>query len=306
MPTADPGLGRASVAKADATVLRNVSDFGGRRVLSRPSSHAPTPQAQVSVPMGHLSALSQGEPMVGSPQPTEQVQDAAYLQGLQAGREAGFEAGLKEGRAAGHSAGMEQGLIEGREAGAQESLRLSAEAREAIAQRIDRLDQWLLELPRQLQRSLAQQLEEAEDDMVSLCHGVVCRILGEHAMAPAQIAAAVRRAIVECCGESGRQRAGQRLVAVHVNPDDLALLEGDAEFAGWCERQGIAGMALRADALIELGGCIVHGSQGSLDARLETQLRALHAALRQERATRADEPRFGPGEAAGEEARPNA
>jgi flagellar assembly protein FliH len=71
-------------------------------------------------------------------------------------------------------------------------------------------------------------------------------------------------------------REREQLV-VRLHPDDVALLKGDAD-----------GGALRIDAdpAVALGGCMIDGPAGSLDARFETQLEALGAVLKSVRAQR--------------------
>ena len=73
----------------------------------------------------------------------------------------------------------------------------------------------------------------------------------------------------------------EREVTLRVSARDLEVLEADR---GALER-AFAGrrFAMVADPLVELGGCIVESSRGSLDGRFETQLQGLIETLRDAR-----------------------
>jgi flagellar assembly protein FliH len=114
-------------------------------------------------------------------------------------------------------------------------------------------------------------LEEAEDGMVELVYGAVCRMLGSDA----SLRTAVAAAVAECRACADREA----VLTVAVHKDDLALLA-----ACGAEVQGLRWIA---DAGVELGGCMVAGSSGTLDARLETQLAQLRTTLLEVRAARA-------------------
>lgn len=113
-------------------------------------------------------------------------------------------------------------------------------------------------------------LADAEDAMVDLAFAALCSILGEQAGS--------RDGVVRMVSHHSAQRRDREQVTVRLHPDDFALLQADdAALAGGC----------RADPTIELGGCIVDSSTGSLDARLETQLTRLRETLLTVRAERA-------------------
>lgn len=177
-------------------------------------------------------------------------------------RRAGFEEGRGEGR--------RQGIAEGRELGKAEIEGEMRAATDAAKARVGQLDGLLASF----RLELARRLDEAQEDMVALCHAVVCRILGEQLCTPEGVAQAVRCAIGESVGNGGAQ------LSVHVHPRDLATLEGDANLAAWLEHHATSG-AVRwvADERVRMGGCLVQSAEGSLDARLETQLNALRAHL---------------------------
>lgn len=139
------------------------------------------------------------------------------------------------------------------------------QAREQLAGQIERVQSVLAQVS-QARRKL---MEEAEDALVEVAFAAVCRILGEQSVTKAGLQGAVRQAM-----DATRER--ERLV-VRVHPDDAALI-GPTE----------SGMDVRfsADHNVELGGCMIDSASGSLDARFETQLGLLAAALSAARAAR--------------------
>lgn len=128
--------------------------------------------------------------------------------------------------------------------------------------------------------ALASEVDEArqalmdsnEDVMVEIVFAALCRILGEQGATRETVAAVVRETIA-----ATRER---EQIVVRLHPDDAALFRDTAvEHAG-------AELRMCADPAVKLGGCIVDGASGSLDARFETQLGLLAAALKQARAAR--------------------
>jgi flagellar assembly protein FliH len=194
---------------------------------------------------------------------------AKYEATLESGYRSAFEQGLAEGR--------QQGLTEGREAGRQAVERDSRAGREEMSGRLAQLEKLLAALPAEMERRLA----SAEDEMVALCHGVVCRLLGDALVTREGVAQRVRQALHEAGGHAGHGRGGARQVAVHLHPRDLAALEQDAALAAWMRQEGSAQGGVRwvADERVGPGGCMVCSAEGNLDARLETQMAALRQLL---------------------------
>jgi flagellar biosynthesis/type III secretory pathway protein FliH len=77
-----------------------------------------------------------------------------------------------------------------------------------------------------------------------------------------------------------RMRSAQRLV-VRLHPDDASWLEQHpAVLAELRAKHTLAGtLEVRGDASLTRGGCIVESNIGELDARVETRLKLLAAAL---------------------------
>jgi len=204
--------------------------------------------------------------------------EEAQSQGYKAGFELGKAEGFREGLELGQKKGVAQGLTEGRELGTQEVLRQANASREAMAERIAHLDQLFKELPAQLAEQFKERLATAEDDMIALCYSVICKILGDKFLRRESVAQSVRQAIEQCCG-SGHHSGLSGLLAVHINPRDLETLRRDPGLSTWLEQNGAGVVPWVPDEVVELGGCIVRSNQGSLDARLETQLTALRELL---------------------------
>jgi flagellar assembly protein FliH len=142
--------------------------------------------------------------------------------------------------------GHEEGYAEGRRA-----------ALEAQAQAATRL-QTLLD---ELEGGMTAYLADAEGMAVQLAFEAICRLLGEAYATPAGVRAHVAQAL------AGQRRHGSLRVRLH--PHDLALL---APAEG-----GV--LAWQVDPSLTMGGCIVEGAAGEIEARLEAQLAWIKEAL---------------------------
>ena len=109
-------------------------------------------------------------------------------------------------------------------------------------------------------------LADSEDQVVEVIFTALCRIIGEQGASRCAIDGAVRETI------AGLRTREQIIVRLH--PDDAALLCGERH-----ENGGAGPWRIEADTSIVLGGCIVESAIGALDARFETQLALLGAAL---------------------------
>ena len=187
---------------------------------------------------------------------------AGQRDGTAQGREEGYRAGFQGGR----EEGYQQGLKEGHLDGLAEAQLMAAQAVEVRLQQLDRL---LSAMP----DAILQRLDQSEGEMVALCFEVICRVIGDRATNPQVVQGTVQNAI---------RQARARLVAVHVHPADLESLRSDPELNAWIVRrsaqQGVP-VDWIADDRVELGGCILRSPQGSVDARLETQLESVREIL---------------------------
>ena len=205
---------------------------------------------------------------------TEQKLEQARLAALEADLAAREEA-LRQERAAleaacagaqeeaakrGHEEGLAQGQAEGR-----------AGADAAVARRLRELDT----IVKEAAAVTARQLAENESMLVDIAYAAICRLAGVLAVDRDGALAQVRAAVAQL-----RETTALR---IGVHPDDAAWLAAHAptQDAGW---------TLHADPRVTLGGCIVEGSHGSLDARLELQLDRLRESLLAVRAARTADP----------------
>lgn len=218
-----------------------------------------------------FEAGSEAGPKAGSQAGSQTGRHAGYQEGYQEGYQAGYdvghESGLNAGREAGEQAGREAGLEAGKQAGAQalnEIIKATLLRQSECAQDADRLIAGLKE-------AVAQRLQAVESDLVELAYGAVCRIIGMAAFSREGVLALMRQAL------SGLP--SRTLEAIRVSPHDHAWIEADANWKQ--QASGTSGREVQwlADERVPRGGCIVVSADGSLDARLETQLRQLRELL---------------------------
>ncbi len=183
----------------------------------------------------------------------EQLRQAAYDEGFSEGKEEGFSKGYAEGREQGQQDGLAQGLAEGKKQGL-------AEAEPEIAQQVKQLSELISQLQQPLQ-ALNQQAEQALAELAL-------------AMAKAVIAVEVKtnpNVVLKAMQEATAAlplKAGQLLVKLH--PDDLALIEQHYSAEELLKRQ----WQLRAEPLVERGGCLVESEKSSVDRSLTQRLQS--------------------------------
>ena len=124
--------------------------------------------------------------------------------------------------------------------------------------------------------------DEEERKLADLCAEIVAEAFAKIAGAQLPTRAAAAGAVTEVLK---RVKEGRELT-VRVSPAELALLQQE-------EGQLAAAVpgrkfSLVADARVELGGCIVESKLGTLDGRLEVQLRELYATLRAARSSQVE------------------
>lgn len=278
-------------------VLRNIAVGYESRLLNRPATptisfpqqvpargrHVPAASSVLSDPLKHPTADGGQQALVtiaekvppdntrSGVDESEAVSKHEHEAACQSGYQEGFELGLREGRHA--------GITEGRNAARQELEKEIRAVKESAAARLTQLDQLLAAFPAQIRQSL----EAAEDDMVALCHEVICRILGEQMKARDGIANGVRQAVRTAASSS----MVKGIVRIHVHPHDVALLQEDEGLADWLRQQCETNSGVRwvADEQVQIGGCVIHTAEGTLDARLDTQLAALRQLLLQHKSS---------------------
>jgi flagellar assembly protein FliH len=141
----------------------------------------------------------------------------------------------------GYREGLERGEREGKASLAEETERLRGLAA-SIGEALDRA------------------IGGAEDAMVEIAFAAACKVLGEAAVTEEGVRAMVQQA--------ARQLRAKENLVLRVAAADHARLAGKIVVEG-------ARLEVVADERVTLGGCLVETAGGTLDARLEVQLRQL-------------------------------
>jgi flagellar assembly protein FliH len=157
-------------------------------------------------------------------------------------------------------AGREQGLQQGRLA-AQTEFRQQLDTLRAIIQGAG--------------NAHARYLEEVADEVGEIVFTAVSKILGDGFTNREGAVATVREAV-------RRSKERGRLL-VRVSPEDFELL--NARRRELLEGAVAGEVDLLADPKVKLGGCMLEGASGTLDARLELQLQRLREVLTRARLT---------------------
>lgn len=240
---------------SSATVLRGMTIASTPRALERPGRGAAAPSRTADAP------------------PSTNARAVADAEGARA-RERILDIERQEGRAQGYAEGHEAGMKDGKRQGAEEALRVVADeaARRDEARRLEEAErqdqlQRLSDLIDTFAARFEAHLVAAEDDLLGLCFESLARVLGEDALRADVLTALVRQSI--------RDGAVAEGVCIHVHPEDLARVQADPVIAArLASRRSVRWVA---DEQVSAGGCAVVSAQGSVDARLETQLARLAA-----------------------------
>jgi flagellar biosynthesis/type III secretory pathway protein FliH len=206
------------------------------------------------------AVLTRGRPNAAA-QPAEDPVTLAVRAGYEEGRRSGREEGLRLG----YREGERQGVLAAQRAAQEAALALQREAEQAQEQQV----QALRSAVSALQQAVRNFAAAAEDDLVTLCLETVGRVMGDAARHRDSVAAQVRMLLA--------QWRDAPPLAIHLHPDDLALLRDNGSEPG---------IPHVADPQVEAGGCILRGTQGALDARLDRSLEAIKRILLQARSAR--------------------
>jgi flagellar assembly protein FliH len=270
-------------APAGAQVLRGLAVTGQSRVVGRP---AQAPSAPQPVPVPAPAESQQARVPAADPALLEAAFEEGRREGLAEARRQAEHQTEQAQRHAGFEQGLREGLAEGRAEGEREAERRAQALQAAVTQRLERLDALAGALPAQLHAHMTTRFEAVEDDVVALCHLAICRLLGEHLVGRDGAAHAVRAAIEQWLQASEEQSRSDLLTA-HVHPLDFDAMRADEVLARWLVQQGLRGVHWQASDDVRLGGCLVQGREGDLDARIETQLAGLREVLLRGRGRRA-------------------
>lgn len=176
----------------------------------------------------------------------QEAREEGLRQGRERGLQAGYAEGLREGRALARREADEDAARLEREAELHREQR-RVETRAALAAFQDATSHWIA---------------EAEEDLVALCFEALGRVLGDRATRREQA-----REQVAWLLERWQQTEAPVL---HLHPADMDLLEG---------LPATRPFTCVADRAVSFGGCIVRGSSGALDARLDQILEQIKCAL---------------------------
>ena len=174
-----------------------------------------------------------------------------------------IESDREKARAKGHEEGFAAGRAEG-EAAVREEMAESIRAANAKAEKT----------LRDAHDAMRDYLMEAEEDIVSIAMTTVERILPQHFIdVPQTVLPVVRDAILRV--------KDQKEIIVHVPPDsyDFVLMARD-ELRGLLTA-GDTNLMIASDEAMKPGDCLVETPNGSVDARLQTQIEQLKKAVRE-------------------------
>lgn len=142
--------------------------------------------------------------------------------------------------------------------------------REAYQAGREEAEQELIEHLTAIKEIRSQSLQEVERDVLKLSVKLAEKIIGKEI----QQNEAVRGEIVFNALRQARQ---QEMLTVRVNTADLPIIEQLREKIDSFGRAKYIDFV--ADQSVKEGGCIIESASGTIDARLETQLRILENAL---------------------------
>ena len=168
-----------------------------------------------------------------------------------------------EARAAGHAEGVAAGRAEG-----------EAAVREEMAELIRTTNAQAEKTLRDAHDAMRDYLMQAEEDIVSIAMTAVERVLPQHFIdVPQMVLPIVRDAILRV--------KDQKEVVVHVPPGsyDFVLMARD-ELRGLLTA-GDTNLTVTSDEAMKPGDCLVETPNGSVDARLQTQIEQLKKAVRE-------------------------
>lgn len=144
---------------------------------------------------------------------------------------------------------------------------LRAEAyRSGVEKAVTEFEQNLLEI-----REIRERVwRETEQDLLRLSIRLTEKILGRELKSD-------KKAVADIVAAALQNARQQEKLTVRVNPADLPVVEKEIENLTRTGR--VRFMDFVADPRVSEGGCLIESEVGTIDARLETQLRVLERAL---------------------------
>jgi len=166
----------------------------------------------------------------------------------------------EEARQAGHEEGVSAGREEGAAQIRQEQQQILLDANAKAEQTLDAA-----------RAEMEAYVQQAEKQIVTIAMGVVDKILPQHFIdVPQIVLPLVRQALLKV--------KDQPQVIVHVPPDsyDLVLM-AKAEFQSLLEGNSL--LTVKSDESLVSGDCVIETPNGTVDARLATQLELIKKAI---------------------------
>ncbi len=181
----------------------------------------------------------------------EQMRQAAYDEGMSQGKEEGFAKGYSEGREQGQADGLKQGQAEGKKQGLADA-----------STELDALRAELSALLNQLQRPLAGLENQLEQELLTLSLAMAKAVINTEVKTnPKVILQALQDAVSALPAQSGQ-------LVIKLNPADVTTVKRHYNDTELSER----GWQLRAEPLLEPGGCLVESVSSSVDRSLEQRI----------------------------------
>ena len=167
----------------------------------------------------------------------------------------------EEARQSGHA----EGLAEGREEGKQQ---VQQEMADAIQQANKKAEKTL----KDAKDATSYYLSKAENDVTAIALAIVEKILPQHFIDVPQI-------ILPLVQKALEKVKDQKEINIHVAPDvyDLVLMARD-EFRSRLSGAG-AELSVTSDESLVPGDCVIETPNGSVDARLQTQIELIRQAI---------------------------
>jgi flagellar assembly protein FliH len=163
---------------------------------------------------------------------------------------------------------VEESKQSGYDAGYREGLQ---QAETEMFEKYDSLLQEARHMVEEAHRVKERVISEAEPFLVDLATAVAKKIIGEHlAVDPEWTKAQVKRTL--------ERRREKGLITLCVAPSQFSKMQ-DARAELTLAGESEAELVIVPDATVDEGGCVVRTSFGSIDARIDTQLSELKAAL---------------------------
>lgn len=247
------------MTRSPASVIKHAQLAQGTFVL--PQARAAQSEGRVATP------ASQPAPAPLAPVDPAQVRQETYQEGFEAGLQQGRNEAMREQQELRNA--LEKELAAAQEA--QAAWDVENAATKARATALDQQLQTLVAVLRAVDQAKSQLLTEAEDDLLAICFDLAGQVFETSVLSPEALHSLVCQAVVAF----GREAS----ITVHLHPKDLDWLNRSLPGGMPTKFGDVQTVAWTADAQVELGGCILHGEQAALDARLEQQLTALRARL---------------------------